>query len=119
MRAYFDEELVARNQSVSLFWEHGGYLLALVDHHRRRIVDRQFPGVFHIGDMTGSFIKGTHFPDASDVGRRVGRAAAIEQLIQRILAKPHETSQDFLLACRAVAAFALENDFAILKQFRA
>jgi glycosyltransferase involved in cell wall biosynthesis len=119
VRAYFDEELIARNQSVSLFWEHGGYLLALVDHHRRRIVDRQFPGVFHIGDMTGSFIKGTHFPDAPDVGRRVGRAAAIEQLIQRILATQYESNQDFLLACRTVAAFALKNDLAILKQFRA
>ena len=118
VRAYFDEELVARNPGVSLFWEHGGYLIALVEHHRRRVVDRQSTGVFHIGDMTGSFVKGTHFPDDSDVGRRVGRAAAIEQFIQRTLETRHETGRDFLLACRAVAAYALENDFAILKQFR-
>jgi hypothetical protein len=70
LRAYFDEELVARTPGVSLFWEHGGYLIALIDHARRKIVDRQNSGVFHIGDMTGSFVKGTHFPDASDVGRR-------------------------------------------------
>jgi hypothetical protein len=119
VRAYFDEELVATNPGVSLFWEHGGYLIALVDHYRHRIVDRQNTGVFHMGDMTGSFVKGSLFPDASDVGRRVARAATIEQFIHRTLETSFETDWDFLLACRAVAAFVLKNDLAILKQFRA
>lgn len=119
VQEYFDAELLAKNPGVSPFWEHGGYLISLVDSHRHKIVDCEPTKVFHIGDMTGSFVKGTHYPDASDVAQRVARAAAIGLFIQRILETSPETDHDFLLACHEVVAFARKNDFAVLQKFRA
>jgi hypothetical protein len=119
VREYFDELLLANNVGARLFWEHGGYLTSLVDRHRRNIVDCEPTKIFHIGDMTGSLVKKMHYPDASDVRKRVARAAAIQQFIQCTLQTSYDTDHDFLLACRAVATFARNNDFAVLQKFRA
>ena len=118
VREYFDEELLARNPGASLFWEHGGYLISLIDRYQRKIVDCEPAKVFHIGDMTGSLVKRIHYPDASDVTQRVARAAAIQKFIQHTLETSYETDHEFLLACHAVVAFARENDLAILQRFR-
>jgi len=119
IRQYFDEELLVNNPGASLFWEHGGYLISLIDRYRCKIVDCEPTKFFHIGDMTGSKVKETNFPDALDVTKRVSRAAAIEAFIQRTLETDYETDHDFLLACHDIAEFARKNDFAILRKFRA
>jgi glycosyltransferase involved in cell wall biosynthesis len=118
VREYFDEELLANNSGANLFWEHGGYLISLIDRHRRKIVDYEPAKVFHIGDMTGSLVKGTHYPDASDVAHRMARARSIQQCIRHTLETRYENDHDFLLACHAVVAFARNNDLAILQKFR-
>jgi glycosyltransferase involved in cell wall biosynthesis len=118
VRGHFCEQLLAKNPAAHLFWEHGGYLIALIDRCRRKIVDRPPAKVFHIGDMTGSVVKSTRYPDAPDVPKRVARVAAITQFIQRTLETADENDDDFLAACHRVVAFALNNDFAILQKYR-
>ena len=118
IRQYFGEELLVNNPGASLFWEHGGYLISLIDRHGRKIVDCEPAKAFHIGDMTGSVVKATHFPESPDVPKRVSRAAAIEKFIQRILERGYETDHDFLRACHVIVAFAGNNDLAILQKFR-
>jgi hypothetical protein len=118
IREYVGEELLSNNPGASLFWEHGGYLISLIDRYRRKIVDCEPAKFFHIGDMTGSVVKGTHFPDASDVPERVSRAAAIEKFVQATLETRYETDPDFLLACHVIVGFARKNDLAVLQKFR-
>jgi hypothetical protein len=119
VREYFGDDLLASHPGATLFWEHGGYLTSLVDRCRRTIVDCDPNSVFHIGDMTGSIVKATHHPDAPDVSRRVSRAAAIQQFIQRTLQTHYPTDRDFLLACDAVVTFAQRHDLAVLQKLRA
>jgi hypothetical protein len=118
VREYFGEDLLAENPGARLFWEHGGYLISQIDRQGRTIVDCEPAGVFHLGDMTGSVVKGAHFPDAPDVPGRVSRAASIRQFIQRTLAEGASTDDDLSRACQAVVAFARDHDFAILQQYR-
>jgi len=118
VRAYFGEDLLAEHPGARLFWEHGGYLISQIDRQGRTLVDCEPSGVFHIGDMTGSVVKGAQFPDAADVPRRVSRAGAIRQFIQRTLEGREGTDRDLARACEAVVAFAREHDFEILQQFR-
>jgi hypothetical protein len=119
VREYFGEQLLAGTPRARLFWEHGGYLLSLIDRSECTVVDHESSHVFHIGDMTGSAVKAVHFPDAPDVSMRVARANAIESVIRRTLAASYESDDAFLTACRRVATFARQNDLAALQAFRA
>ena len=119
VRRYFGEQLLAGAPGAQLFWEHGGYLLSLIDRSECRVVDHESPNVFHIGDMTGSAVKAAHYPDAPDVSMRVARANAIESVIRRTLVAAYESDDAFLAACRAIAAFARQNDLAALQALRA
>jgi len=115
--AYFDEALIAAHPEAPLFWEHGGFLTAQVERHGARIVDRQ-PKAFHIGDMTGSVVKATLYPDEPDVPHRLARSRAIRRIIVDTLAASYGDGADFRQACRNIAAFALDQDLPQLRHFR-
>jgi len=118
VREYFGQELLANNSGAKLLWEHGGYLISLVDRYQHKIIDCEPSKVFHIGDMTGSMVKATHYPGAADVAHRLSRAVSIKQFIQRTLEIRYESDDDFLRACHAIVAFARKNDLPILQKFR-
>ena len=118
VREYLGEELLAANPGAQLFWEHGGYLVSQVERQGLTIADCEPAGVFHLGDMTGSVVKGAHFPDSPDVPGRASRAAAIDGFIRRAIEDGASTDAGLSRACQAVVAFARTHDFAVLQEFR-
>lgn len=114
---FFDAALIAAHPGAPLFWEHGGFLTAQVARHGARIVHCP-PRSFHIGDMTGSVVKAARFPGETDVPHRLARSSAIRQHIVDMLAMPYRDDANFLQACHAVAAFALDRDLLPLSHFR-
>jgi hypothetical protein len=114
LTAYFDQDLMNSHPQAKLFWEHGGYLLYLIDKERCKVLNYKSRKIQHLGDMTGSVVKKRMFPHAIDPVQRHTRVFRINELIHQVNEATQKSDVAFMSGCQDIATYAQQNSFGMI-----